>query len=129
MHQRGFTIIELLALIAILLIVGTVFWTQKTSLETAAKDDTRKTSINAMYYSLEEVYYPANKHYPKVLSPSTLPSVEPALFKDPQGVDLGKAESDFSYEGKECSGDACKSYSLRTKLDNEADYIKDSRNE
>ncbi len=129
MNQRGFTVIELLALIAILIIVGSVFWTQKTSLETAAKDDTRKTSINAMYYSLEEVYYPANKSYPKVLSASSLPSVEPALFKDPQGVELGKAESDFRYEGKECSGDACKSYSLRTKLDNEADYVKDSRNQ
>lgn len=128
MKQRGFTVIELLALIAILIIVGTVFWTQKTSLETSARDDQRKTAVNALYYSLEEVYYPANKHYPKTLSPSTLPSVDPELFKDPQGVELGKAESDFSYEGKSCDGEACKSYTLRTKLDNEADYVKDSRN-
>jgi type II secretory pathway pseudopilin PulG len=128
MKQRGFTVIELLALIAILIIVGTVFWTQKTSIETSAHDDKRKTAVNALHYSLEEVYYPANKHYPKTLSASTLPSVDPALFKDPQGVEIGKAESDFAYEGKDCDGDACKSYSLRTKLDNEADYVKDSRN-
>lgn len=129
MRQRGFTVIELLALIALLIIVGTVFWTQKTTLETSAKDDTRKTSINAMYYSLEEVYYPVKKSYPKTLSAATLPSVDPALFKDPQGVEIGKAASDFSYEGKECTGETCKSYSLRTKLDNEADYVKDSRNQ
>jgi len=128
MKQSGFTVIELLALILLLSIVGVVFWTQKTNIETAARDDDRKTSINAIYYSLEEVYYPANKHYPKTLTSSTLPSVDPALFKDPQGNELGKSESDYRYQGTECSGDACKSYSLRTSLENEADYVKDSRN-
>lgn len=128
MNQRGFTVIELFGLIVLLIIVGVVFWTQKTAIETSARDDARKTSINALYYSLEEVYYPTNKHYPKSLSVATLPSVDPALFKDPQGTELGKAESDYRYEGKNCSGEACKSYSLRTRLENEADYVKDSRN-
>ena len=129
MNQRGFTVIELLGLIVLLMVVGVVFWTQKTTIETSARDDARKTSVNALYYSLEEVYYPAKKNYPKTLTASTLPSVDPALFKDPQGVELGKSESDYRYEGKNCSGDTCKSYSLRTKLENEADYVKDSRNE
>lgn len=129
MNQRGFTIIELLALFVLLTIIGAVFWSQKTAIETSARDDSRKTSINAMHYALEEVYYPANKHYPKTLSSSTLPSVDPQLFKDPNDVQLGKADSDFRYEGKNCSGDSCKSYTLRTKLDSEADYVKDSRND
>ena len=129
MKQRGFTVIELLALIALLVIVGAVFWTQKTAIETSARDDSRKTSINALYYALEEVYYPANKNYPKTLTASTLPSVDPNVFKDPQGKELGKSDSDFSYEGKECTGDTCKSYSLRTKLQSEADFVKDSRND
>lgn len=128
MNQRGFTVIELLGLIVLLTIVGVVFWTQKTTLETSARDDARKTSINALYYGLEEVYYPAQKNYPKTLSASTLPSVDPALFKDPQGIELGESESDYRYEGKNCTGDTCKSYSLRTSLENEADYVKDSRN-
>ncbi|MBC7512340.1 type II secretion system protein [Candidatus Saccharibacteria bacterium] len=127
MNQRGFTIIELLALIVLLITVGAVFWTQKDSLETAAKDDSRKTSINAMYYSLEEVYYPTNKYYPKTLSASILLSVDSSLFKDPQGLEIGKAESDLSYQGKDCTDEACKSYTLRAKLKNEADYIKESR--
>ena len=127
MNQRGFTITELLALIVLLITVGAVFWTQKGSLETAAKDDSRKTSINAMYYSLEEVYYPTNKYYPKTLSASILPSVDPSVFKDPQGIEIGKAESDLSYQGKDCTDEACKSYTLRAKLKNEADYIKESR--
>jgi len=127
MKQRGFTVIELLALVALLIIVGAVFWSQKTALETSSRDDTRKTSINAFYYGLEEVYYPANKNYPKTLSPSTLPSVDPALFKDPDGIEIGKADSDLSYEGKDCTGDTCNGYSLRATLQNEADYVKTSR--
>src|SRR5690348_5708813 len=122
MKQRGFTVLELLAVIALLLVIGGVFWTQKNNIETAARDDKRKVSINAMYYSLEEVYYPANKSYPKTLSSTTLPSVDKDLFKDPHGVEIGKSDSDSSYEGKSCSGDACKSYTLHAHLENEADY-------
>ena len=129
MNQRGFTVIELLALFVLLSIIGVVFWTQKTAIETSARDDSRKTSINALYYALEEVYYPTNKSYPKTLSPSTVPSVDPNLFKDPEDRQLGKSDSDYRYEGKNCTGEACKSYTLRTTLDNEADYVKDSRNE
>ncbi|MDQ5932249.1 MAG: hypothetical protein QG649_334 [Patescibacteria group bacterium] len=127
MKQRGFTVIELLALIVLLIVIGAVFWTQKTALETSTRDDARKVSINALYYALEEVYYPSKNQYPKTLSASTLPSVDPALFKDPNGVEIGKADSSLSYEGKNCTGDSCKSYSLRAALENEADYIKDSR--
>ncbi len=128
MKQRGFTIIELFALILLIFIIGIVFWTQKNNIETAARDDKRKTAINAMYYSLEEVYYPAEKSYPKALTESTLPSVDPSIFKDPKGVKLGQANSDYSYEGKGCTNDTCKSYTLRARLENEADFVKDSRN-
>lgn len=128
MKQRGFTVIELLAFFVLIAIVGAVFWTQKTAIETEARDDSRKTSINAMYYALEEVYYPTHSSYPKTLSASTLPSVDPSLFKDPAGKQIGVADSNYRYEGKNCTGDACKGYSLRTVLDNEADYVKDSRN-
>jgi type II secretory pathway pseudopilin PulG len=128
MKQRGFTVIELLALFVLIIVIGAVFWTQKTNLETSARDDKRKISINAMYYSLEEVYYPANKHYPKTLSASTLPSVDKALFKDPSGVQIGDAASNYRYEGKACTGEVCKGYSLRSTLENEADYVKTNRN-
>lgn len=128
MKQRGFTVIELLALVALLIIIGVVFWTQKTAIETSARDDKRKTAINALYYGLEEVYYPTNKSYPKSLSSGTLSSVDPTQFKDPSGNELGASESDYRYEGKNCTGETCKGYELRTKLENEADFVKDSRN-
>lgn len=128
MNQRGFTVVELLALILLLAVVAAVFWTQKSAIETSTRDDARKTSINAMYYGLEEVFYKTNSHYPKTLTPSTLPSVDPNLFNDPNGVGIGKSDSDFRYEGKECTNDECQSYTLRTTLEGEADYIKQSRN-
>lgn len=129
MKQRGFTVIELLSLVLLLVVIGAVFWSQKTNIETAARDDKRKTAINSMYYSLEEVYYPIHKNYPKTLSSATLTSVDPAIFKDPSGKVLGKADSDYRYEGKDCDDSGCKSYILRTKLQNEADYTKNSRNQ
>lgn len=128
MNQRGFTVIELLSLSALLIVIGVVFWTQKNNFEVAARDDKRKVAINAMYYGLEEVFYPAQKYYPKTLSASTLPSVDKNLFKDPSGVTIGTAGSDYRYEATNCDGDECRSYSLRSKLQNEADYIKESRN-
>ena len=129
MNQRGFTVIELLSITILLLVIGVVFWTQKNNFEVAARDDKRKVAINAMYYSLEEVYYPAQKYYPKSLSASTLPSVDRNMFQDPNGVIIGNAGSDYRYEATNCDGDACKSYTLRTKLQNEADYVKTSRND
>jgi len=128
MNQRGFTVIELLALSVLLILVGVTFWIQKSNLETAARDDKRKISINAMYYGLEEVFYPTNKYYPKTLSETTLPSIDKELFKDPNGVKIGQAKSDYRYEGKDCTGETCKSYELRAELENEADVVKDSRN-
>jgi hypothetical protein len=128
MKQHGFTVIELLVLTLLLLIIGVVFWTQKNNIEVASRDDKRKISINAMYYGLEEVFYPTHKYYPKQLTPSTLPSVDDALFKDPNGVLLGKSDSDYRYEGTACTNDRCASYTLRALLENEADYVKKSRN-
>lgn len=127
MKHRGFTVIELLGAIVLLLIIAGVFWSQKSNIEASARDDQRKTAINAMYYSLEEVYYPASKSYPKTLSSSILPSVDKELFIDPNGNKIGTAASDYRYEGKNCTDDACKSYVLRTTLEQEADFIKNSR--
>jgi len=126
--SRGFTVIELLIVIAVLGVASVVFFMQKNHVEVAARDETRKTSINAMYYSLEEVYFAQHKSYPRTVSAETLPSVDPDLFKDPNGVKIGESDSNFRYEPLNCDGDNCKSYTLRTTLENEDDYVKTSRN-
>lgn len=126
--SRGFTIIEIIFAIIILVFASTVFFIQKSNIETAARDDRRKTAINAFYYSLEEVYVKTNGSYPRTLNETTLPSVDPTLFKDADGVKIGETSSEYRYEPTNCNGDACASYTLRADLENEADFVKTQRN-
>lgn len=125
--SRGFTVIELIIVIAFLAVASVIFFVQKNNIEVAGRDDQRKTAINAMYYSLEEVYFKAHNSYPRTISSDVLPSVDPDLFKDPNGVKIGESNSEYRYEPTNCEGDACKGYTLRTTLENEADYIKTNR--
>lgn len=126
--KRGFTVIELLFIIVIIGAASVLFFLQKNNLETARRDEVRKTSINAMYYGLEEVFYKANGYYPRTIDQKVLPSVDPDLFADTKGVKIGESNSEYRYETANCDGDRCKTYTLRTTLENEADYIKNSRN-
>lgn len=127
--SRGFTVIELLFVVIILAVASVFFFIQKGDVEAAARDDQRKTAINAMYYGLEEVYYAENGSYPRSIDSKTLPSVDPDLFTDPSGTKLGESDGDYQYKATDCDGDACKSYTLRTTLEAEDDFIKKSRRE
>ena len=127
--SRGFTIVELLIVVVILACASVLFFVQKSQVESAARDTARKTAINAMYYGLEEVYYKQNQAYPRTITSEILPSVDPDLFTDPNDVRINESDSNYRYEGTNCSGDTCKSYTLRTILENEADFIKESRND
>lgn len=124
----GFTVIELIFIIIILGVASIIFFVQKNNIQVIAQDNAKKTAINAMYYSLEEVFYPANKYYPRTINNDNLTSVDPDLFKDPNGVKLGTAGSAYTYSPTNCTDDKCKSYTLKATLTNEADYVKSSRN-
>ena len=127
MPHSGFTIIELLFIIVLLSAASVLFFVQKNNLEVAGRDETRKTAINAMYYSIEEVYFKANGYYPQTINATVLPSVDPTLFTDPKGVKIGEASSNYRYAPYNCTGDQCKNYTLRTTLENEDDYVKINR--
>lgn len=89
-RQSGFTVIELIVVGVLLAVAGFAAYFQFNSLSVASDDMQRKTAINAMYYALEEVYYKKHGSYPEVITTSTLPSVDPSLFTDPDGFTLGK---------------------------------------
>ena len=127
-RPRGFTVIELIVIVAILSAVSVLFFVQKSNVEVAGRDDARKTAINAFYYSLEEVYFKANGHYPQSIDATVLPSVDPDLFKDPAGNAVGTSSSDYRYEPVSCIDNKCKSYTLRASLENEDDFVKESKN-
>ncbi len=127
-HTNGFTVIELLVIILVLGAASILFFVQKGNLEIASRDQQRKTAINAMYYSLEEVFYNTNKYYPPTIDKTTLPSVDPTLLTDPTGAKLGESASSYRYEPVNCTDNKCTSYTLRATLENEADFVKESQN-
>lgn len=138
-HTRGFTVIEVVVVIAVLGIASVLFFMQKNTIETSSRDEERKIAINAMYYALEKVYYAENQSYPRELSAETLPSVDPNLFTDPNGVTLGQTtaevdgevvavDSNYRYEPTNCTDDSCESYTLRADLENEDDFVRTSAN-
>lgn len=126
--QRGFTVIEIMVVIVFLVFAGAIFYWQKNDLTIAERDNDRKTAINAMFYSLEEVFYVANKSYPRTISADNIRSIDPELFKDPQGRAIGNQASDYRYEASGCAGDVCEGYVLRADLEHEADFVKNSKN-
>jgi len=139
MKQRGFTVIELIVVIAFLIFAGVLFFVQKNNLEVAGRDDKRKTAINAMYYGLEEGFYKQNGYYPAEIAGKNLTTLDSKLFTDPSGIKLGQTtqkvgeeevpvQSEYRYEPTNCVDSKCKSYTLRADLEAEADYVKKSRN-
>ncbi len=129
MKQRGFTVIELLIAVALLIAIGAVFFIQKSNLESGSRDETRRTAINAMYYNLEDVFYAKNSYYPQSIDEKNLTAMDKSLLSDPNGQKVGSAKSDYRYEPTGCAMDGkCTGYTLRAALENEADFVKESRN-
>lgn len=127
--SKGFTVVELVIVIVLLGIGSWLFFSEKIAVEATKRDAQRKTAINAMYYSLEEVFYEKNNYYPNTINSKTLRSVDPALFTDPRGNKLGDSKSSYHYTGINCSTDNhCKGYKLSATMERESDYIKTNRN-
>ena len=118
--------IEIIVVMVLCVTVGVLFTQQKSAIERVDRDRQRKTAINAMYYSLEEVYFRANNSYPLKIDKTVLPSMDPALFTDPDGKMIDTEDADYRYTPLNCESNQCKSYTLRTSLENEADYVKKS---
>ncbi len=127
-RNQGFTVLELIVAVVFLVIAGTFFYIQHRNLEVANRDSDRKTAINSIYYTLEDIYYPANGAYPEHLTADQLRGVDPAQFKDPGGKTFDEQGSDYTYSPKDCVDGKCRSYNLTANLENEADFVKDSRN-
>lgn len=126
--KNGFTVIEIIFTILIIGFASIMFFIQKDNIQTVANDDKKKIAINAMYYSLENVFYAKNKYYPQTISSSVLTSMDPNLFTDPYGNEFGTSTSAYTYSPTNCENNKCKSYTLKARLENEADYVKTSLN-
>lgn len=123
--QKGFTVIELMVVGVFAALLLIIFFIQKSNVDAMNRDDDRKTAINAMYYALEEYYYPKYGFYPAEINEENLPVIDPQLFTDPHGLNLGHSGSSYSYEPANCNDDnECKEFILRANLEKEDAYIK-----
>lgn len=124
----GFTVIELLVIIVVVAVGTWLFFNEKATVEGIQRDSQRKIAINAMYYSLEEVFYDKNHYYPQTIDSKTLRSVDPVLFSDPNGIALGTNGSDYRYETTGCTTDGhCTGYTLQSSMERESAYVKTNR--
>lgn len=142
--ERGYTVIELVVVIVVLAVLAIFFIIQKDDLSTTYYDQQRKTAINAMYYSLTDVYFPEHGYYPTSIEEDTLKAIDPNLLIDIYGIPIYKTENDsenteedgteeeaqeceYKYEGLNCDGEGrCKQFKLSVELEKEPEFIKES---
>jgi len=124
--SNGFTVIELLVAIAILVLLGMAALWQKNDIDVSSRDQASKTAINAFYYGLTEGYYKQHKSYPTSINAKKLPYIDAKLFTDPSGKKIGAAGSSYHYRPLDCESQACKRFEVSAELEKEADYKKSS---
>lgn len=126
-NEKGFTVIELVIAIVVLTTLTVFFIIQKTDLESTYYDQQRKTAINAMYYSLTDVYFPEHGYYPSSIEENTLKALDPDMLTDPYGTPIYEENSEYRYEGLNCDGEGkCKQFKLTVELEKEPEFVKES---
>jgi prepilin-type N-terminal cleavage/methylation domain-containing protein len=84
--QAGFTIIELLIVIAIIGILATLVLTNFQGAQAKGRDSVRQNDINSIYQKLEE-FYNENGGYPDgALSTTIFPGMDAEALKDADGT-------------------------------------------
>ena len=126
--KKGFTVIEIIIVAIFASLLFVLFFVQKQNIDAFDRDEDRKTAINAMYYALEESFYKDHGYYPESISEANITVIDPALWTDPSGFNLGDPLSTYSYEPANCKDGKCKEYTLKAELEKEDTYIKYNRN-
>ena len=128
MHRKqGFTILEIIIVGVFATLLLIFFFIQKANLDAFSRDEQRKTAINAMYYALEESFYKDNGYYPESISEDNIKVIDPSLWTDPSGFNLGDPNSSYSYEPANCKEGKCKEYTLKANLEKEDTFVKYNR--
>lgn len=110
-----------------LVVIGVFFLIQRGDLLSAARDQERKTDINAIYLNLKDIYFTDNGYYPPSIDNEILHGIDVSAFIDPNGIFINSMGGDYFYEGINCdNGGKCKEFSLSTQMEKEAEYTKTS---
>lgn len=128
MKRKGFTIIEVIIVSVFAGLLLILFFVQKANIDAMERDEDRKIAINAIYYALEESFYPEHGYYPETISEENIKVIDPALWTDPFGINLGDEASSYSYKPANCENGQCREYILKAELEKEDAYVKYHRN-
>lgn len=82
--QKGFTIIELLIVIAIIAILALLVLNNFQDAQAKARDQQRTTDINNIHGKLEE-FYNENNYYPNTFTAATFAGIDEGSLTDPIG--------------------------------------------
>ena len=126
--RAGFTVLEIIVVAAIVGLCLLFFFLQKDNVEAMHRDEQRKTAINAMYYALEEDFYQDNGYYPETINEENITVIDPSLWTDPNGYEVGDPSGSYFYEPANCNDGKCQQYTLRAILEKEDIYEKNNQN-
>lgn len=152
--ERGFTIIELLIVIAIIGILATLVLTNFRGAQAKGRDTVRQNDINSMYQKLEEHYNDQGSYPTGDFTATLFPGIDAGAFDDPDGNDVNQTApitsttkpsdpytagtkptgAQYTYAGYDCSGttagtDTCAKYVLYGWSEaGSANYSRDSLN-
>ncbi len=126
--KKGFTVIEIIIVSCFATLLLTIFFIQKSNLDAMKRDENRKIAINAMYYALEESFFTEHGYYPEFISEDNIKVIDPSLWTDPMGYNLGDPQGSYFYESANCQDGKCKEYILKAILEKEDTYTKYNRN-
>jgi type IV pilus assembly protein PilE len=87
--QQGFTIIELLIVIAIIAILAGLVLNNFRGAQAKARDTQRVTRINSIHSKLEEFYNEYNGYPASASDTANFPGIDTNAVKDPRGGTLG----------------------------------------
>ena len=126
--KKGFTVLEIIVVACFATLLLIIFFIQKSNIDAMERDKQRKIAINAMYYALEESFYKEHGYYPEFISEENIKVLDPALWTDPLGYNLGSPQGSYFYEAVNCKDGKCKEYILKANLEKEDVYAKYNRN-
>lgn len=127
-NTDGFTVIELLVFIIVLVAVSVLGVSNVRNLRAQNRDSTSKSDINATYYQLE-AFYEKNGYYPSTVDATILKGIDPDSLKDRGGAVINQAGSIYTYKPAGCADTKCKSFVLTAQLEKEAPFVKQSLNQ
>lgn len=125
LQSDGFTLIELLVFIVVLMTIAFLAVTNIRDLNARHHDETNKEHINAVFYQLES-FHETNGYYPEKIDAKTLKGIDPESLKDTNNVPIDNPDSQYSYAPHNCDQGKCKSFDLKTNLQKEAPFTKQS---